>query len=223
MACIKGVVFDMDGLLVDTEGLHVAAWKELFEKYGIKPEETIYANYAGVADNIFIEELKKGGIISIFLQTDALVREKTEKLVRAAKTRNIYAFPGAKEVISFVSGRFQVAVASNSERDFVEAVLENTGMAGYFGCIVARNDVKKPKPEPDIYLAAAKWMGLLPSECLVFEDSEVGVLSAKKAGMLCVAITTTSPEEKLKRADYVYGRLEPGIVMRLLKSCCSEL
>jgi len=219
MACIKGLVFDMDGLLVDTEGLHVEAWRELFEKRGIKPEETVYGDYAGVADNVFLGDLKKGGIVGFPLNTDDLIREKTEKLVRAAERSSIYLFPGVKEVLEAVSGRFQVAVASNSERGFVEAVLKNTGLAENFGCIVSRNDVKNPKPEPDIYLAAAKQMGLTPSECLVFEDSEVGVLSAKKAGMLCVAITTTSPEEKLRRADYIYGRLEPGIIRDVLKKC----
>jgi len=214
---IKGLIFDMDGLLVDTEGLHVIAWKELFREQGIKLDSWVYPDYAGVADNLFLDSLKDKGLIPTSWETGSIIAVKTKKLISIAEKEGVLLFPGVKEILEFACTRFKIAVASNSERDIVSAVLKNAGLAGYFRFAISRNDVGNPKPEPDIYLETAKKMGLKPCECLVFEDSEVGVESAKKAGMMCVAITTTCGQDKLKKADHVYARLSPGILKDILK------
>ena len=212
MHSIKGIIFDMDGLLVDTEGFHVIAWKNLFKEKGIKVDDHIYLDYAGVADNLFLDDLRNKGYILPCWDSRALIAEKTQKLIRLAETQKVLLFPGAKETLESASRRFKVAVASNSERDFVVKVLENAGIAGFFRFVTSRNDVSRPKPEPDVYLKTAKKMGLAPCECVVFEDSEVGVESARRAGMICIAITTTSGPEKLKKADYIYENLSPCLI-----------
>lgn len=216
MHSLKGLIFDMDGVLVDTEGLHIIAWKELFGERNIMFGGSMYLDYAGVADSNFIAELKEKGFIPPLADEQELIMAKTEKIIGIAQTAGITPFNGVKEVLDVFSKKFRLALASNSEKDFVTAVLNSARLNSFFRCIITRNDVAKPKPEPDIYLETARAMGLLPEECLVFEDSEVGVDAAKRAGMLCAAVTTTSPAEKLKGADYIYDRLCMNVVADIL-------
>lgn len=215
-ARIKGLIFDMDGLLVDTEDLHVLAWKELFSEEGITVSPEVFMNNVGVADNIFLEELEKDGLIPRFSDKELLINKKTSKLINLAGRGKIGVFPGAHDAVMFGRRYFEIALASNSDRGFVEAVLDKTGFGEIFRLIITGTQVLRPKPSPDIYIAAAKHMGIVAGECAVFEDSPVGVKAAKAAGMLCVAIKNTSSEERLKGADYICNELSPCVIKDIL-------
>lgn len=212
---IRGLIFDMDGLLVDTEGLHVMAWKELFLLRGFRMKESSYAGYAGVADTDFVERLKAEAVIPSCLCTEEIVRDKTSRLVRLADEQGIGVMPGALEILEEAKDRFLLAVASNSEKKFVLAVLRKTGLERFFRHVTTRNDISRPKPAADIYIETARKMGLAPSRCLVFEDSDVGIESAGNAGMACIAISACPGQKMAGSADLLLDRLHPDILKEI--------
>lgn len=94
-----------------------------------------------------------------------------------------------------------MGIASNSDKKFVLNIIQNTNLLDYFKSVLTINDIKEPKPSPEIYLLSAKKMGLKPQECVVIEDSIYGIEAAKRAKMKCIAVAHTLPKEKLQKAD----------------------
>ena len=129
--------------------------------------------------------------------------------------KKIELFPRVIELLSSLKKNYLLCVASNSDRRFILKILQNTNLLPYFKCILTVNDVKKPKPSPDIYLLGTKRMALQPAECIVIEDSTVGIEAAKNAGMKCIAISHTLPKEKLKEADLLLEEI--SVACYLLK------
>ena len=212
----KGIIFDVDGLLVDTEKLHIMAWEEVFKDKKINLSERDYEKGIGIDDREFLEMMKKEGKIPSFYSIGDLCKEKKEKLLRLVEKVEINVFEGVKEVLKYLSGKVQMAVATNSEREYVIKILEKTGIKRFFKFIISRNDVKNPKPAPEIYLLAAEKMGLAPEKCIVFEDSETGIEAAKRAGMFCIGVVTTQSPDKLKKADVVIEKLSLEKIKKFL-------
>ncbi len=201
---IKGIIFDFDGVLFDSEKLHREAWKRVFEKRNI----FLIDDRSGVgrSDKEFLKELIAKGAIPESLNIREVQDEKLAILVGLAD-RKVELFPGIQELLSSFKNRYLLCVASNSDRKFILKILQNTDLLPYFKSILTVNDVQKPKPAPDIYLLGARRMGLKPEECIVIEDSTVGIKAAKNAGMKCIAISHTLPEEKLKEADLLLEQI----------------
>lgn len=190
---IKAVIFDMDGILVESEYYHYLSWKAVFEKYGsdINQRED-YMKFVGkgniVAAKYLVEETK------IKIKPENLVEEKKDeflKLINQIKGRD-----GAKKLVLRMKEKFKVCVASSTNRKELIPTLKNTGM-DLFDVVISGDDVQNVKPDPAIYLLAAKKMGVDPKECVAIEDSDVGVLAAKGAGMVCIA----APHEFTKNQD----------------------
>ena len=201
---IKGIIFDFDGVLFDSEKLHREAWKRVFEKRNI----FLIDDRSGVgrSDKEFLEELKAKGTIPENLNIREIQDEKLAILVGLAD-KKVELFPGIQELLSSFKNRYLFCVASNSDRKFILKILQNTDLLPYFKSILTVNDVQKPKPAPDIYILGAKRMGLKPEECVVIEDSPVGIEAAKNTGMKCIAISHTLPKEKLKEADLLLEQI----------------
>jgi HAD superfamily hydrolase (TIGR01509 family) len=201
----KAVVFDMDGLLLDTEVL----WQ--------KAEEALFAAHGGV----FSHEDKMQVIGTSFDFTaryfaerlgeppergPELVDEMTETMF-AAVQRDVAGRPGALELVARLRGRVPLGLASNSPRRLVEAALASAGLTDVFAAIVTSEDVMHAKPAPDIYLEACRRLGSLPGETLALEDSGSGVAAAKAAGLTCIAVPQYA-ETDVTAADRVIDSLE---------------
>ncbi len=203
---ITTVISDVDGVIFDSESVHVRAWETALARHNIVLTKSIYDSGVGVCDREFLQDLQARGIVPGSISLEDLLEEKIAGLVELAN-EPVFAYPDAKETLTELSASFTLCAASNSAGRFTRRILEKSGLAGLFSLIVTRDDVARPKPAPDIYLKCASIRGVLPEECLVIEDTPVGVAAAKAAGMVCVAVTHTVPASQLGAADVVLETL----------------
>jgi len=214
---LKGVIFDGDGVLFDTEKLHVIAWKKVFNSHNIELKEDDFTEGVGVEDKTFLKKLKENRKIKKDLKIEELVREKNKELLKIVNKENAKVFEEIKEILKFLKNKYKIAVASNSEKKFVLKVLKITGIYDFFDLIITRDDVKNPKPFPDIYIEVSKKLKIPVENMIAFEDSETGILSAKSSGIFCIAIPATQTLEKLKNADIIIDKINLDNVKRVIK------
>lgn len=201
---IKAIIFDLDGVIFDSEVIHQQAWEKVFEKYGIILAQEDYLRGIGVSDSDFLKELLEQKKLTGDIQ--ALIKEKRGKLLElSAEAKPV---DGIYQLIKEFHNNYKLAVASNSDKEFVMKLLENSNLAGFFDVILGFQDISKPKPDPEIYLKCAEKLGVSKEECLVIEDSPAGIKSAKKAGIKCIALVTTLDEENLSQADFIIKKHE---------------
>jgi HAD superfamily hydrolase (TIGR01509 family) len=183
---IEALIFDMDGLLVDTEHLAYAAMDAFLAKHGLERRQEIHDQMLGRRLPEAVEIIRDGYGLSHPL-TDLI--EDYALMRRDALIGNVVPLPGAVEIVQF--GReagLHVALASSGLKDQVLLSLSEAGLAGNFEVLVTGDDVDRGKPAPDIYLKAAKLLDIDPSVCVVFEDAPAGIASAIAAGMHAVAV-----------------------------------
>lgn len=181
---ISTVIFDLDGLLADTELLHCQAYQMAFAERGINLGVADYAEHwirqgKGIVDWVNLHGLT--------FDPHALRMRKSQHYLSLLDS-SLRPMDGALELLESIRGRFRTALASSSYRDAIDGVLAGLRIAPYFEAIVSGLDVAKVKPAPDIFLLAAHLLRVDPTECLVFEDAEKGVLAAHRAGMHCIAV-----------------------------------
>lgn len=202
------VVFDFDGVLADSEPLHLATYQEIFASRGVTlTREEYYASYLGYDDEgVFRAMARAHGWTLSDEEIAALIEQKSAVFDEViAKTDVLY--PGAAECIERLAREFPLGIASGALKHEIRHVLSRAGLAQHFNFIVAAEDTPRSKPAPDPYILAARLHELPPSACVAIEDSRWGIESAKGAGMKCVAITTTYPAEELTTADRVINHL----------------
>ncbi|RTL36246.1 MAG: HAD family phosphatase [Candidatus Melainabacteria bacterium] len=207
MLQIQGLIFDMDGVLLDSEPLHLQAYQELLQTFGITFTEDDNHPFLGRTDLELAEHL----ICKHQLSMDAwqLVARKEENLARLFST-SIEPMPGVLNVLKKARElSLPCAVASSATLPTIELIVEKLDIAAYFQTLTSGDEVPHGKPAPDVYLLAAKRIGVLPINCLVVEDSFNGVLAAKAAGMKCIAIPCpTTRHQDHTKADKILGTLE---------------
>lgn len=200
---IKAVIFDVDGLLADTEPLHFLAWKETLEKYGIKLAKADFMKVAGIGTAPTAAYIAR----KYALDSGALFKEKTGIYARLIK--KVRLMKGAKDAVMEFKKSVAVAAASSSRIEDVSFVLRKVGILRLLDSITTGSEVKRIKPYPDIYLLAAKKLHLKPKECVAFEDTSAGVTAAKRAGMYCVAVPNGyTKTQDFSRADLVAKSLK---------------
>ncbi|MFN4227235.1 MAG: HAD family hydrolase [Candidatus Ratteibacteria bacterium] len=214
---LEGIIFDGDGVLFDTEKLHVFAWERVFKSYNIKLNKDDFTEGVGVDDKTFLENLKKKGKIRKMIKLEKLVVKKNNELIKIANKQNLKVYDEIREVLKFLKSRYKIAIASNSDKKFILKVVEVTNIYDYFDLIVTRNDVKRPKPFADIYFEVIKRLNIPPEKLIAFEDSETGILAAKSSGIFCIAITTTQSLEKIKIADIIIDKLNLHNLKKVIK------
>jgi beta-phosphoglucomutase family hydrolase len=210
----KAILWDMDGVISDSYSLHFAAWQETFAKRGIEFTEDVFANLFGTRNDFIVASImgKKDTISEV-----RIITQEKEDIFRQHAAGNIKPFPGAIKLLNALKkGGFKLGLASSAPRENIDLVLSELDLAGIFDCIVSGQDVSESKPSPQIYLAAARRLQALPNDCVVIEDSPLGVKAAKTAGMKCVGITNTHPLRKLGEADRVVDSLEELDLITLL-------
>jgi beta-phosphoglucomutase len=198
---MKGAIFDLDGVLVDTAKYHYQAWKRLANSVGVEFSLDDNEHLKGVSRAESLELiLKKGNIEKSAGEKQALMDVKNEwYLELAAEMNPDEALPGAIPFLeSCKSKGIKIALGSSSKN--APMILERLGITHLFDAIVDGNVVSKSKPDPTVFLTAAEKLGLAPSDCIVFEDAISGVQAAKTGGFYCVGIGT---KEVLPLADEI--------------------
>jgi len=181
---ITTVIFDLDGLLADTEPLHCRAYQDALQSEGASLTEADYIEHwvrsgKGIADWVALHGLNVDPL--------ALRVKKSARYLELLAS-SLRPMDGALELLKVLYGNKTLALASSSYQDAVDGVLEGLNIAHYFKAIVTGLDVPRVKPAPDIFLTAARRVGVVSSECVVIEDAEKGVLAAYQAGMSCIAV-----------------------------------
>jgi sugar-phosphatase len=187
MKNFKAAIFDMDGVLINSEPLWKIAEKEVFSSLGVKvSDDLVHITSALTAQEVcafWYQRYPWQG--KSFAQVEDDVVARVIELIGENDTK----MPGVKEILDFCKdNNLRIGLASNSSHNLIEVVLEKVGIKQYFDFISSAEDVEKGKPDPAVYLYAAQNLNVLPSHCIVFEDSVIGVTAAKRAGMTVVAI-----------------------------------
>jgi beta-phosphoglucomutase len=199
---IKGVLFDMDGVLVDSESFICRAAVMMFSELGliVKPED--FHPFVGTGENMYL-----GGVASKYgLALDILrAKARVYEIYGEIAAGNLYALPGAHEFISRCTSRnLRLALATSADRIKMEINLREIKLPpSLFNSIVTGEDVANKKPFPDIYIMAARNIGLEPWQCLVVEDAVSGIRAGKAAGCKCLAVTTSFGAKELNEADWI--------------------
>jgi HAD superfamily hydrolase (TIGR01509 family) len=181
---VRAVLFDFDGVVVQSEPLHKRTFLELLAPYGVTvPERRWYREFAGTGSRHIFEVLVREH--NLGLDVDRLVAERKAVYEARVRAGDLKITPGAREFVMMLKSRgIRAAVVSGSHRTNIQAAFEALGLNGLFDIVISGDDIPERKPHPGPFLRAAKMLGVPPSGCLVIEDSYSGCESAKKAGML---------------------------------------
>jgi HAD superfamily hydrolase (TIGR01509 family) len=215
---IKALIFDFDGLILETETPIFQSWQEIYQVYGCELMLEEWLANVGTAEEQFDPftslEQRSGQPID---RQQTLIRRQRRELELIEHQR---VLPGVREYLE--SARrlgLRVGLASSSSCDWVVGHLERLGLIGYFDAIAASDDVALTKPDPALYRTAVEWLGVAPREAVAFEDSRNGLIAAKRAGLYCVVIPNALTHRlDLDDADIRLGSLEEMPLAELLAS-----
>lgn len=209
---IEGIIFDIDGVLVDTEHFQWQGWVEALKPYAKSLTKTEYFKYAGKQGDAIESELFID--LNLSLSKNTLLDKKKILLADWFETKSLQYMPFAKEAVEyFLDKNLKVACATGSPKEEALLKLKKVGLLPFFQIVISGSDVKRGKPFPDVYLLAVKKLGLKPENCLAFEDTQYGVVSAKSAGLVCYAIPNEySQKQDFSQADGVFKNLKEAIV-----------
>jgi beta-phosphoglucomutase len=222
---LQAIIFDFDGVIADSEPLHLRAYQQVLESEGIElTREDYYATYLGFDDSGLFRALAKDrGIAITDDKVDGWIDVKSQ-IIEDLLNNGAVLFPGAVACIQTLARRVPLAIASGALEPEIELVLGHTGLTGCFKAISSASDGVRGKPAPDLYLLAlAKLRDIIEvdaSGCVAIEDSHWGLEAAKLAGLRTVAVTHTYPAAELGGADLVVDHLS-DITLRKLEALFS--
>jgi HAD superfamily hydrolase (TIGR01509 family) len=204
------VIFDMDGVLVDSEPVHVEAVRLVLAPYGIEYTDADNDRFLGCTDPEMFETLAAEH--GLRLDPVEMTRRRGDLVIRMLQDACV-PMDGVGDVLArLAESGFRLALASSSSPDVIAATLDAVGVASRFEVIVSGLEVTRSKPAPDIFLEAARRLGSAPAGCLVVEDSRNGLLAAKAAGMACASI----PCPATRRQDFSEADFRPERLADLL-------
>jgi HAD superfamily hydrolase (TIGR01509 family) len=205
---IEAVVFDMDGVLIQSEEV----WDDVREHYvrerGGRYDAEVQRAMMGMSSPEWSRYLHEAAGVS---EEPSAINEEVVRRMLDAYRDHLPLIDGAQEAVRRLAGRYRLAVASSSNRPLIDRVLEGAGLTQSFEATVSSEEVAQGKPAPDVYLEAARRLGVEPRRCAAIEDSHGGIRSAKAAGMRVIAIPNPSyppDDESLAQADVVLGSLD---------------
>lgn len=188
---MKAFIFDMDGVIIDSEPMHNAVIRKLMQHYHVDVTDAYIYSFSGLTVQNMVSKVKKEKGLDIALND--FVEEYYRSILQHVRENDVTAIEGIKELLEQLRKKsIPTAVASSSPKNFIEANINKLGFDKYFEFLMSGNEVTHGKPAPDIYLAAAKKLSAEPKDCVVLEDSHNGVLAAKAAGMICIGFNNPS-------------------------------
>jgi beta-phosphoglucomutase family hydrolase len=199
---IKAVIFDLDGVLVESEHLHIEAEKQTLLKHGVRISSEELHRYTGTTANfMFTELIKKYKLNTTFKK----MFDEKEKILFNLLRDNVKPTQGVMQLlVNLKRENIKLAIASSSHKKLINHILKQMGVTNCFDLVLSSEDVTYGKPDPEIFLKAASGLNVDPDECLVIEDSKLGVEAAKKAGMKCVGYRNPhSGDQDLSESDIV--------------------
>ncbi|MCD4795789.1 MAG: HAD family phosphatase [Candidatus Cloacimonetes bacterium] len=201
---IKAVIFDMDGVIIDSEPIYHKVEKKLFKRLGIKISEDEHYSFVGMSMDLIWEKILSKNKLK--LNKEELIKLHTDNMIGSFQNEEkLTPLPDLIELIErFIDNDFKIALASSSSGILIDIILKKLEIKKFFEVIISGEDVENGKPFPDIFLLTAKHLGIKPSECLVIEDSKNGVSAAKKADMKCIGFqNSNSGMQDLSVADMI--------------------
>lgn len=200
---MKAVIFDMDGVIIDSEPIHFEVDMQTMREFGVNISKDELNKYVGTTNEYMLNNLINKYKIQKSIKE--ILEYKMELTIRRIKETKINAISGIPELlISLKHNNIKTAIGSSSPKELIITVIEKFQLGKYFDCIVSGDEVKEGKPKPDIYLEVSKRIGVNPEECIVIEDSRNGVLAAKNAGMKCFGFrNVNSGNQDLSKADII--------------------
>jgi beta-phosphoglucomutase len=212
---IRGVLFDLDGIIVDTLHYHYLAWKHMFEKRGgTASKHTVLLHEGRNSREILPILMQESGMLIPENERSEFIEEKREYYRSIVK---VEYYPQAFEVIDQLRDRgYRVALVTACALKNMQHSLNGEQQA-HFDFIITGDEVSRAKPSPDSYLTAARRLGLKPEECVVVENAPLGIEAAKNAGMFCIALETTLGREYLTQADCILQNIGQLPASEILK------
>lgn len=200
-----GIIFDLDGVLVDTGSFHKQSWYELARKEGFEMSDELFYNTFGMQNYKIIPMLAKRDLP---VEEINRLSEWKESRFRELIAEGLELTKGVIALLKNLKSKgFLLAIGSSAPRENLSFVMERFALQDYFDACVTGEDVSNSKPAPDTFLKAAEKLSLPPSRCVVVEDSIQGIEAGKSAGMAVIAITTTRKRQDLKQADLIVDSL----------------
>jgi beta-phosphoglucomutase family hydrolase len=205
MEGLQGVLWDMDGVLTSTGEFHFKAWSQTLSKHNVPFTREQFTATFGMNNaqilKILLTEAPSPDVV-------AAISDSKEQTFREAIKGHAQLLPGVLEWLKRLKDQgIGQAIASSAPPANIDALVRELGIGSYFDAIVS-GDALPGKPNPAVFLKAAGLIGAAPEHCVVIEDAIAGVEAAKRAGMQCIAVTTTNPPQALKGADIIIERLD---------------
>lgn len=205
---IRSIIFDFDGLILETEGPIFQSWQELYQDYGREITIDEWGKIIGTAENTFDPLAALEEQLGQILDRASLVPRRRQRESDLIAIQPV--LPGVEDYLK--SARrlgLKIGLASSSSCEWVTGHLERLGLLDYFDCIKTADDVQFTKPDPELYQAVLEELGLRPQEAIVFEDSPNGILAAKQAGLICIAVPNALTRQlSTNHADFRLDSLE---------------
>lgn len=220
MSRLHAIVFDFDGVIADSEPLHLRAYQDVLKDQGIElSRDEYYSQYLGFDDaGLFWKLARDRGLTPDPERIETLVETKARQMQTLLEDGSIL-FPGAADCVRHCAAERPLAIASGALEHEIEMILRNAGLRDCFKVIASASDGVRGKPAPDLYfLAVAKLKertSVNLASCVAIEDSRWGIEAAQQAGLRCVAVTHTFPAAELSAADLVVNSLNDITVARL--------
>jgi beta-phosphoglucomutase family hydrolase len=206
---VKAVLWDLDGVLVDSAPYHFQAWRGLMASLGRELSEAGFRPTFGWRNDAILRHL----VGELSAEEEARLAARKEELFREAARGHIVALPGALVLLRLLRERgLKLALVSSTPRANIDLVLSSLGLESAFDIVIGEEDVKRGKPDPEGFLLAAERLGAAPDECVVIEDAPAGVEAAKRGDMRCVGVSRNRPRDALAKADLVVESLEDPAV-----------
>jgi beta-phosphoglucomutase family hydrolase len=202
----RAVIWDMDGVIVDTADLHRQSWQYAFKRQGIGFSDSEFQGIFGQRNDSIIHN-KMGPDVPP--EIISVIAKDKEEFFRETAKNNLKSFPGVVNLLKKLEDQeIKSAIASSAPQENIHLILSGLDIEDYFQAIVFGQEVSESKPSPKIFLKAAEKLGVKPRNCIVVEDAIAGVMAAKRAGMHCIAVTNSHPAENLAEADLIVDSLE---------------
>ncbi|MBN2019623.1 MAG: HAD family phosphatase [Sedimentisphaerales bacterium] len=225
---LKAIIFDFDGVLVDSEQFHLQAFNSVFAKFNFQlSTQEYYERFLGLSDKELLLVVAKERKLSLSTQQfEQLLQEKAIAFKKLASTQAT-VYPGVPQFLKMLAdNKIPLAICSGALLPEIELILKGAGLRNFFDIIVSAEQVKYGKPDPEGFLLALKLLNkktnqkIEPQDCIVIEDSHWGLEAAKTAGMHPVAVTNTYSADQLKPADKIVANLGELTFADLQTLCC---
>ena len=212
---LRAVIFDWDGVVVDSSAHHERSWEILAAQRGLTLPPDHFKRGFGKKNNVIIPDL---GWATDPAEVDALAHEKEEIYRALVREKGIAPLPGVRELLtSLQTAGIPRAIGSSTERANLDCLLDMMDLRAFFDVIVSGEEVVHGKPDPSIFLLAAERLGVAPADCIVIEDALVGIEAARRAGMPVLAVATTEPRSALSGATAAVPDLR-AVTIEMLKA-----